>query len=81
MKNKPNRVWIELEQPSSDEEGERRAKQASRMLKRLGVPYCQAVWWWPKHKAYCFTISTAGCFVEATDNGHWYNLDYLASPH
>ena len=71
-----NRVWIELERPSSDEEGERRAELACRMLRRLGVERGTPVFWHTKG-CYCFTIDEAGSYAEAADNGHWYNLDYF----
>lgn len=89
-----NRVWIELEHPAKDdgkvakgrtaagivEIAEARAKAMSAMLKRLGADYGthDAVFWSDRSGRYCFTRDSAGGFVEASDCGQWYNLDYLA---
>jgi len=75
---KTNRIWIELELPENDKEGHTRAILLSSVLHHLGVKQTNAVFWFPEKKRYCFTIDEGGSFVEATDNGHWYNLDYLA---
>lgn len=76
---KQHRVWIELDPPRTNEEGEARAKLLSSMLKRLGADYGRhpAVWWNEHKRCYCFTSSSIGGFWEATDNGHWYNLEYF----
>lgn len=74
-----DRIWIELQRPRDDEEGNRRAKLLCAMLKKLGVPYQQPVFWHPKAERYCFTIDMAGGFVEAGDNGHWFDLHTLAA--
>ena len=73
----PNRIWIELETDGTNEQNHERARLASVMLKRLGVIYKTPVFWHEKKCVYCFTIDTAGTFVEAVDRGHWYNLNYF----
>lgn len=73
-----HRVWIELEQPKNQEDGEKRAALLSAMLKKLGVDrgIYPIVFW--AHGSYCFTTADSGTFVEASDKGHWFNLDFLA---
>ena len=80
MYEKPtNRIWIELEIPKSNEHGDTIAAQASILLKLMGVDYSDPAVFWDSHKqSFCFTVDKAGSFYEASDNGHWYNLDYLA---
>ncbi len=83
-----NRVWIEIEHPTKSDGklikarteesmntlGDERAKLASRMIERLGgqPDFC---FWHPKSGHYCFGGQMG--FVEATDNGHWFNLDFF----
>ena len=78
VKSKPNRIWIELELPENDKQGEYIAEQACAVLKKMGIEYDTPVWWNPKKQRYCFTMDSGGSYVIADDNGHWYNLDYLA---
>lgn len=73
-----DRVWIELDYPPSDEDGNRRAELLSELLKKLGVPYDQPVFWSKRAKRYCFTRDVAGGFVEAGDSGEWFSLEFLA---
>lgn len=74
-----NRVWIELERPKNEEEGQHRANLLSDMLKKLGTPeFPKPVFWNTKTSRYCFTIDSAGSFMEAEDDGFWFNLDILA---
>lgn len=78
---KPNRVWMELDRPENDEQGHARAAALTRLLAKLGFQPRkggETVWWWPEKGRYCFTLDEAGGFVEAGDNGHWFNLDYLS---
>lgn len=66
-----NRVWIELERPESIEQGDERARLLSLMLQRLGIgTRC-----WFDGVYYCFTLDAAGTYVQASDRGHWFNLD------
>ncbi len=80
MKITQNRIWIELELPENfdDKKAEKIAKDACIVLNTMGVDYDIPVWWSSKDKRFCFTMDTAGSFVVADDNGHWYSLDYLA---
>ena len=71
------RVWIELPRPLGKEDGEKKAELLCKMLKRLGVERDQPVWWNHTKLSYCFEIDSSGAFVEAADNGHWFNLEYF----
>jgi len=75
-----HRVWIELDKPKTNEDGEQRAKLLSAMLKRLGCDYGphEPVWWDERKRRYCFTSSRMGTFYEGVDSGQWYNLEFLA---
>ena len=76
--SKDNRVWIEIERPSSNEEGHERAAKLSKLIKMLGLDYTdKACWWYEDRQCYCFVTDRAGSFTEAADNGHWFNLDYI----
>lgn len=83
-----NRVWLEIEHPRKDDGkivkdrtaeqidaiGNERASLASRMVERLGGS-ANYVFWHEKAGHYCF--GGAMGYVEATDNGHWFNLDFF----
>ncbi len=75
-----NRVWIELEPATDCKEGDIRAARANDMLKRLGVtiPTNGVFWYNARTGMYCVTIDSGGSFLECTDNGHWFNLDFLS---
>lgn len=76
----PNRVWLELDPPADNATGHLRAEALTRMLRRLGSdfgPNRNACWWNERKQRYCFTLDASGTFVEASDHGHWYNLDYF----
>lgn len=73
-----NRIWIELDRPLSDVHGEELARKASLMVNRMGVPWPNPIFWSEHSKMFCFVTDEAGSFEEAGDNGHWYNLDWLA---
>lgn len=77
-----NRVWIELERLKNNAEGHLRALLASNMLRRLSDAsnVRDLVFWIERKQLYGFTIDSAGGFVEAIDNGHWFNLDYFGRP-
>lgn len=79
MTKTPHRVWIEIERPKDDAEGAARAKLLSAMLKRLGVDRGSypLVWWNERKRCYCFTQSSVGSFVEASDDGQWFNLEFF----
>ena len=76
-----NRVWVELERSQDDGVCETRAALLDKMLKKLALPMVidyQLVWWNKSEQRYCFVIDSAGSYVEAKDNGHWFSLDFLS---
>lgn len=75
-----NRVWIELEQPASAEHGAEIARAANRMLYRLGdgTERQDTFWWSQKDHRFCYG-GPMGYHV-CSDNGWWFNLDYLGRP-
>ena len=59
-----------------------RASLVSNMLRRMGIlsHYKGEIVWWDKsekRRGYMWTISEAGEYYNASDNGQWYNLDWL----
>jgi len=89
---KPTRVWIELDYPNAkslgvnsitveerDALGDKRAELASQMLERLGCRP-KVFWWHPTKGRYCVTVDQGGGFLECSDNGHWFSLEFLAGP-
>jgi hypothetical protein len=75
---KENAVWIELERDSSPEVNHKRAKQLSIVLMSLwGIEY-EPIWFSDHDKRYCHQTSSGGTYLVLNDNGHWFNLDYLA---
>lgn len=69
-----NRVWIELERPTSPEQGKARAALVSSMLHRLGMAGERV--WWSEHEArYCYGDGTG--YIVLSDDGHWFSLDYF----
>lgn len=76
-----HRVWIELEADEDAAVNVERAKMASAMLQRLHAPGERAldrVFWNESAGRFCFTLDDSGTYVEATDGGHWYNLEYFS---
>jgi hypothetical protein len=80
----PQRVWFELERPpielpseERDKIADDRAAKLSKVIERLSgqKDYC---FWLPKEGHYAFGGHMG--FVEATDDGHWFNLDFFANP-
>lgn len=81
---KPERVWFELERPplelpveDQDRIANDRAAKLSAVIERLcgAKDYC---FWLTKQRRYAFGGQMG--FVEATDDGHWFNLDHFANP-
>lgn len=71
------RVWIELDPPSSKEQGDERAAMATNMLRRLGVERSR-FWWSTREARYCYGDEMG--YVSLSDNGHWLNLEFLGRP-
>lgn len=76
-KKTTNRIWIELEKPLNAEHGNKIASLANNMLRRLGdgkLPE-STFWWDARDRCYCYG-GDAG-YVTLSENGTWFNLDYL----
>ena len=74
-----HRVWIELQYPANDTEGEYRAALGTKLLNRLGVNYHPNLFWWSVEKhQYCVTTDSGGSFLYCLNHGHWFNLEKLA---
>src|SRR4051812_12999243 len=73
-KKAQNRIWIELERPTTKEQGEERARLATTMLRRLGVQQ-KSIFWDGHEGRYCY--GDAMGYLTLSDDGHWFNLDYL----
>lgn len=81
MSDKPNRIWFELETPWKGDKfdhelGKARAELATTLLRKLGDPIT-AFWWHETDAKYCVTLDSAGSYLSLSDNGHWFNLDYM----
>ena len=80
-----NRIWIELDKGSDDLSDEallsfrsEQCRLANIMLKRLGFEDMEFFVSdkKPNHR-YCLIIDSAGQFLELTDRGHWFDLDFI----
>lgn len=79
---KPDRVWIELEQPRDDEHAARICELANRMLQRLNFdgegPLHHLFFWDAKDQTYCYGGQMG--YRGLSDRGEWFNLAYLGRP-
>lgn len=71
-----DRVWIELERTAGEEEVI--AEKATKMLHKLGFSESVKFWWSEKNYRYCLTVDPSGHFIQLDDDGHWFNLDFIA---
>lgn len=82
-KEHKDRIWIELDRPkglsATDriEFCERQAELATKLLHRLGVNKDQRFYWSERDLCYC--LGGPMGYLVLTDNGHWFNLKYLAT--
>lgn len=74
-----NRVWIELEKPTSKEHADEQCRLANRMISRLAkpgdMPKEEGFFYSEIEKRYCYGGHHG--YVVCVDNGHWFNLDYF----
>ena len=83
MRNKTDekeqdRVWIELERPRDAKHAALIAKKANSMLNRLGVTGGREFFWDEHDRCWCFGGNMG--YVTLSDNGTWFNLDYMGRP-
>jgi len=72
-----NCIWIEIENHQDAVLNEDAAKAVNKMLKKLDVTY--GGFEWNQHAGmYHFVEYASGSFFELPEDGHTFNLDYLA---
>jgi hypothetical protein len=69
-----NRIWIELDREAEDKEEQ--CRLASLMMQKLGVTEGYEFFWSKSDRRFCWGGGTG--YTTLTDNGNWFNLDYLA---
>lgn len=69
-----NRIWIELDKPSSKAHAEEQCRLANNMLAKLGKKGPQKFFWLPG-SGYCYGDDSG--YNDLPDNGTWFNLDWL----
>ena len=81
-----SRIWFEVEPPSkfeSDAEMETYARKINLFFNRVGFTY--DVLFFRELRSGCrewsFVTNTAGTYVEAPENGFWFNADFLPVGH
>ena len=72
-------VWIELERTDDAETNRYNAVLATQMLRKLGVTIGQFEWWSTEKTDTYVYIQEGGSFYELPEDGHFFNLEYLAS--
>jgi hypothetical protein len=79
-KKKPIRVWVELEKPLDEADGNRIAELSNNMLQRLFAPNIPASYFtWNQHRGRYDFGSSMGRYSLA-DWGEWFDLVYLGRP-
>lgn len=75
------RVWIELPKMAgaSVERQTDIAVKGTVMLHKLGFNEHVAFWWNGRKNVLCLTLNEAEEFMELPDNGHWFNLNFIAT--
>jgi hypothetical protein len=94
VRQRENRIWIELEQPPKDMQDpsarkafrEKQCELANNMMRRLlsradyedGAQAASKFWWGERDARYCY--GGVGGYTTLADNGTWMNLDYVGRP-
>lgn len=71
-------VWIEIIRTESAEENHEKAKKFNALLKRLGIEYCE-ISYSERAGRFLHTNKACGSFLTLEDDGHFFNLDFIAS--
>ncbi len=72
-------VWIELERHESNGANEIAAFRATKMLRRLGIEHNSFHWSVPcQQYQYLMGENGNGGYYDLPEDGHMFNLDYLA---
>jgi hypothetical protein len=69
-----NRIWIELERPKDQTHADQIAKLANNVLRKIGDGTREFFW---DSKDHIWCIGGDMGYVTLSDNGEWFNLDYL----
>lgn len=69
-----NRIWIELDAPKNLEHANEQCRLANVMLSRLGDTHGKE-FFYMEMEGYCYGGDMG--YECLTDNGKWFNLDYL----
>jgi hypothetical protein len=72
------RVWIELDQPESEEHAQRLVAAANAMMFKLGAEEPVFEWLSDKREFIRLLPGSAG-FIYLVDRGEWFNLERLAA--
>jgi len=74
------KVWIELESKGlfTDEQRHEITVRGNVMLRKLGYNQSVVFWWNERKKCYCLTMNETEEFLELPDNGHWFDLNFIA---
>ena len=83
----PNCIWIELARPPSNmnDPAQReafyntQADLATKLLRKMGIPHAK-FFYSDRKCCYCYSDNAAGSFLYLSDDGHWFNLDFLSLP-
>lgn len=78
-------VWIELDPTDKEDVGKHRCDLANKMLEKLGctIGPMEVMFEWLPKRHYAGTAGYifykgGGAFEELSDNGRWFNLEFLA---
>jgi hypothetical protein len=69
-----NKIWIELERPKDQAHAEQIAKLANNVLRKINS-VTREFFWDSKDLIWCIGGDTG--YTTLSDNGEWFNLDYL----
>ncbi len=69
-----NKIWIELERPKDQAHAEQIAKLANNVLRKIGS-VTREFFWDSRDCIWC--IGGDMGYTTLSDNGEWFNLDYL----
>ena len=75
-----NKIWIELDMAVDKEHALLQCTLANRMLQKLGIDN-QEFWVGDGSRGWynlSIDIANDSGYIECTDRGHWFNLDFLA---
>lgn len=69
-----NRIWIELDREAEDKSEQ--CRLANLVMKKLGITKGYEFFWSAHDRRFCWGGDMG--YETLSDNGRWFNLDYLA---